>query len=391
MSAHAERPLRKWQVAAMDAWLAAGRRGIASIVTGGGKTFFALQCIQSYQRVEPGATILIVVPTEALLDQWIEEIVSFFDMPPRFINVIGASKPIRRGRINIGVINTAAKMAQQPGHPPLFLIVDECHKAASPVFRSVFVLPMLATLGLSATPERQYDDYFNEVLVPALGPVIYHYTYIEAMQDGVIVPFKLKNILFDFTEDEHAEYVRLTNAIQAAIKKSGIESEKTVQLLLKRARFANLCPERVKIAVRLVARHRTQRILVFHEDIEACEVLLNVLRENSVLVGIYHSKMSLTSRVETLRDYRAGKLNVLVSCRALDEGFNVPDTEIGIVAASTATHRQRIQRLGRVLRPASGKSGAIVYSIVASAPEIRRLASEAEDLKEIAEVEWTHA
>jgi superfamily II DNA or RNA helicase len=80
-----------------------------------------------------------------------------------------------------------------------------------------------------------------------------------------------------------------------------------------------------------------------------------------------------------------------VSCRALDEGFNVPESEIGIIAASTATHRQRIQRLGRVLRPAPNKERAIIYSIVASVPEIRRLAAEAEDLKEIAEIEWSRA
>jgi len=375
----------------MNEWLSAGRRGIVSVVTGGGKTFFALQCIQSFQRVEPGATILIVVPTEALLDQWIEEIISFFDMPPRFIKVVASNKPISRGRINIGVINTTAKLAQQDDNPPLFLIVDECHKACSPVFRSIFALPMLATLGLSATPERQYDDYFNEVLVPALGPVIYHYTYIEAMEDGVIVPFKLKNIIFTFTEDEQAEYNRLTNAIQASIKKSGIESNKTIQLLLKRSRFTNSCPARIKIALRLIARHRTQRILVFHEDIEACEVLFNVLKGNAVAAGIYHSKMSIMSRVKTLHDYRSGKLNVLISCRALDEGFNVPNTEIGIVASSTATHRQRIQRLGRVLRPSAGKYGATVYSIVASVPEVNRLAAEAEDLKEIAEIEWSQA
>jgi superfamily II DNA or RNA helicase len=95
--------------------------------------------------------------------------------------------------------------------------------------------------------------------------------------------------------------------------------------------------------------------------------------------------------VQTLHEYRTGKIKVLVSCRALDEGFNVPETEVGIIAASTATYRQRVQRLGRVLRPATGKERAIIYSIVASAPEIRRLAAEAEDLKEIAKVEWSRA
>lgn len=388
MTAFAQRPLRKWQVEAIDAWKAAGRRGIASVVTGGGKTFFALQCIQAFQRVEPGATVLVVVPTEALLDQWFEEIVSFFDMPPRFINLLSARRPIKRGRINIGVLNTTARLAKQEGNPPLFLIVDECHKAASPVFRSVLNLPAIATLGLSATPERQYDDYFQQVLVPALGPVIYHYTYIEAMKDGVIVPFKLSNVLFNFTEHEKTEYQRLTHAIQGSIRKSGLDSDRTVHLLLRRARFSNSCPARVKIALKLIAKHRCNRILVFHEDISSCDILFRVLQANGVKAGIYHSKMSLLKRVETLRDYRSGKLTVLVSCRALDEGFNVPDTEVAVVAASTATYRQRIQRLGRVLRPADGKTGATIYSIVASDPEIRRLAAEAEDLKEIAEVEW---
>lgn len=382
---------RRWQIDAMNRWLVAGRRGIASVVTGGGKTFFALQCLDSFQRVESGATTLIVVPTDSLLDQWIEEIVSFFDMPLRFINVIGSNRKIVRGRINIGIINTVAKLAREDGNPSLFLIVDECHKAASPVFRSIFNLPKIATLGLSATPERQYDNYFNEVLIPELGPVISQYTYIEAMKDGVIVPFSLKNILFEFSEEEQAEYTRLTNAIQASIKNNGIDSDKTIIHMLKRTRFTNSCPERVKIALRLIARHRSQRILIFHEDIEACEVLFAALKENSIAAGIYHSKMPLIRRIETLRAYRSRKLNILVSCRALDEGFNVPDTEIGIIVASTATHRQRIQRLGRVLRSAKGKTRAIIYSIVASAPELRRLAAEADNLKEIAEVEWTHA
>ena len=68
-----------------------------------------------------------------------------------------------------------------------------------------------------------------------------------------------------------------------------------------------------------------------------------------------------------------------ITCRALDEGFNVPETEVGIIAASTATRRQRIQRLGRVLRPVKGKETAVVYSLVATEPEIKRLREEETD------------
>jgi len=383
--------MRRWQEQALQAWFDAGQRGIVSVVTGGGKTFFALKCINEYQRRIPAATVLITVPTEALVDQWFEELVSFFDMPPRFLNMVSKSRPIKAGRMNIGVINTIAKLGMSGKNPEVFLVVDECHKSASPFLRGIFSIPRLASLGLSATPERPYDNWFNEVLVPNLGPVIYSYSYKEAMRDAVIVPFILQNILFKFTNEEQTEYDRLTKKISIAISKYGVESERAVQLLLKRARFVNSSPMRVRIALKLIARHRGRKILVFHEDINACDFLFEILRQNSIPAGNYHSKMPLARRVQTLHEYRTGKIKVLVSCRALDEGFNVPETQIGIIAASTATYRQRVQRLGRVLRPAAGKEHAIIYSIVASAPEIRRLAAEAEDLKEIAKVEWGRA
>ena len=107
--------------------------------------------------------------------------------------------------------------------------------------------------------------------------------------------------------------------------------------------------------------------------------------------GVYHSKMKLRDRAVILGQFRRGEIDVLVTCRALDEGFNVPETEIGIIAASTATRRQRIQRLGRVVRPAQGKDGAVVYTIVASGPEIERLKQEEEDLEGVAAVSWSRA
>lgn len=71
------RPLRRWQELALRAWTSEGKKGIVSVVTGGGKTFFALTCIKEFQRFTPAATVLITVPTAALLDQWFEETVSF--------------------------------------------------------------------------------------------------------------------------------------------------------------------------------------------------------------------------------------------------------------------------------------------------------------------------
>lgn len=161
---------RGWQLQAMDLWERAGHRGIISVVTGGGKTVFALSCID---RIRPKAT-LIVVPTAALLDQWWAEAASYFDLDLDEINVITGNRRFQVGAINIAVLNTAAKLPDRMEEQSCFLIVDECHKAASEQFRSVLEVNTFASLGLSATPERPYDDGLADVLVPGLGPVIFN-------------------------------------------------------------------------------------------------------------------------------------------------------------------------------------------------------------------------
>ena len=379
---------RGWQVEALVNWEQANHRGIVSVVTGGGKTVFALSCIE---RIRPVAT-LIVVPTAALLEQWWEEAASYFDLDLDEVNIITGSLRFRLGAINIAVLNTAAKLPErlQEQHK-CFLIVDECHKAASEQFRSALQVPTVASLGLSATPERQYDDGLKEVLVPALGEIIYSYDYADALRDGVIVPFELKNIVFELEADRQAEYDKLSKAIARSINQHGTEAEETIALFLKRARVLNLSLNRIRLALKLVAANRGKRTLIFHEDIEACDLIHGVLAENGVKSGVYHSKMPLRAKAAMLGKFRRGEIDVLVTCRALDEGFNVPETEVGIIAASTATRRQRIQRLGRVVRPAKGKNGATIYTLVATGPEIQRLKEEEERLEGVATVAWSRA
>ena len=79
--------------------------------------------------------------------------------------------------------------------------------------------------------------------------------------------------------------------------------------------------------------------------------------------GIYHSQLSAEARKRALSEFRENRHRILVSCRCLDEGIDVPDANIGIVMSSTAVERQRIQRLGRVIRRADGKQAACLYYI----------------------------
>lgn len=383
--------LRAWQVEAFARWRESGRRGIVSVVTGGGKTILALECLREFRLTVPAATVVVVVPTVALLDQWVAEVSSFLEWPIDQVRVLSGRSRISASSVSIGVLNTVSQLAERPFGAPLFLIVDECHRAAAAQLSQVFRLPTKATLGLSATPERPYDSGLDSILIPMLGPIIYEYDYRMALRDGVIVPFKLVNILVTFEDEVRDEYDRLTRAIRVTIDKEGPDSPKAVALMLRRARVSNRSLSRVRAALQVVARHRSRRILVFHEDIECCRAIAGVLAANGVPCLQYHSGIPVSDRVRSLMDFRQGRGTVLVTCRALDEGVNVPEADVGVIVASTASQRQRIQRMGRLLRPSPGKGHATIYSVVGTSGEMAKLAEEAKKLDDLVEVQWTQA
>ena len=80
-------------------------------------------------------------------------------------------------------------------------------------------------------------------------------------------------------------------------------------------------------------------------------------------MGIYHTHLPFNERLENISNYRRGSINILVSCRALDEGFDVPESNTGIIVAGTSSVRQWIQRMGRILRRIPGKESSKIYVI----------------------------
>ena len=118
------------------------------------------------------------------------------------------------------------------------------------------------------------------------------------------------------------------------------------------------------------------------------ERIAELLEERGHNVTLYHAGIAPQVRREHLRRFRSGVYDVLVCCRALDEGTNVPETALAVVASGTASRRQRIQRLGRILRPARGKQHADVFTLFATAEERDRLIDESQQLSDIAGVRW---
>jgi len=280
--------------------------------------------------------------------------------------------------------------AEGPGKQ--MLIVDECHRAGAPTNALALRGDYAATLGLSATPIREFDSGFEDYVAPALGEVIYEYSYADALEDEVITPFRLRNVRVPLAPDEDEEVQRLSRAIGRRLGVTGgvppSHDERLQRLLLARARVVNSARSRLPVAVRLALDHRGSRTIVFHETIAGANAIAAGIEAQGISVAVYHSGISESFRRESLRLYRRGRFDVLVTCRALDEGMNAPETTVGIIASGTASTRQRIQRLGRILRPAEGKSEAVIYTLYASDQEEERLLAEATDDSLCASVDW---
>ena len=347
----------------------------------------------SFRRRYPSGRFVIVVPTLALLDQWYVSLREDFLVPADEIATFsGEGRPQNPGIINLMVVNTARAQASKiPEAHDAMLVVDECHRAASQANSLSLKGEYKATLGISATPEREHDDLFHKILVPALGPIIFQYNYSQALRDGVIVPFDLVNVSVDMTAEEQQLYDDATVDITRTYRKveSGeINREVLVRKLQRRARLAASSIQRIPVTIRLAEQHRNNRLIVFHESIRSAETILKTLLARHFNATIYHSKISAELRRDNLRLYRRGVFDSLVTCRALDEGANIPETDVAIVSSSTGSIRQRIQRLGRVLRPAIGKPRAKIYTIYVSKPEENRLIKEALTLTEAGDITW---
>lgn len=384
---------RNWQKTALRDWTKQ-YRGIIRVVTGGGKTIFAFLCIKAFLTKYSLKQVIVVVPTITLLDQWFISFQDEFGVSKDEITTFsGSNKKSTFNKVNIVVINTARSVLPKLANKSDFLlIVDECHRAGSPLNGKAIIGNYAATLGLSATPERDYDAGFENFMLPNLGKIIYSYGYKDALHDKVICPYELLNVKVELLQHERKKYREISRRISILTAKNNVEEPiikaKLNQLLIQRARISAGAILRIPVTSKIVEQNNGQRIIVFHESIQGANHIYDVLRKRNQSVTIYHSKIGKHLRRDNLRLYRRGRFNILVTCKALDEGMNAPETTMAIIASSTASYRQRIQRLGRVLRPAPNKTKAKIYTLYATDVEKERLTEEYTHITDPIKISW---
>ena len=380
-------PLRDWQSIALSRWSKNGFHCIAEVATAGGKTRFALECINLWKVKANNPKVLIIVPTSALQDQWVVTISEVFNIDISEISAWPENKNLQK-EFQVLVVNSAREYISEfkDKNFSVFMVADECHRYASTENSKIFELKCDATLGITATAARQYDEGLRDILIPALGDVIYEYSLIEATSDNIISKFELINVEVPMTSSENNDYKKLTQRLGIAISQGDADKIKRIAIL--RSSVSKNASARIPAACALVEKNLGKRVVIFHEEIQAAEVIHRILEKRNILSTIYHSKISPDLRRANLKMFRKGLVDVLVCIRALDEGIDIPEAEVAIIAAATNSKRQRVQRIGRVVRKHHEKEIASIYSIYATDSERDILIQEASGITEVAQVSW---
>jgi superfamily II DNA or RNA helicase/very-short-patch-repair endonuclease len=174
--------LRPEQEAAAHAMLAHDI-GVLSATTAFGKTVVA-----AWLLAQRGVNSLVLVHRRQLLDQWIERLSAFLDLPPKAIGRMGGGRKKLTGRLDVAVIQSLVRKGVvkdcvgEYGH----LIVDECHHLSAQSFEQVVRRAKAKFVtGLSATLTRK--DGRHPIILMQCGPVRHH---VDAKAQAAARPFE---------------------------------------------------------------------------------------------------------------------------------------------------------------------------------------------------------
>ncbi|MEU6996698.1 DEAD/DEAH box helicase family protein [Nonomuraea sp. NPDC046570] len=399
--------VRDYQKRAVESWFAERGRGILRMATGTGKTITALaaaaQLAKVIQQGDQPLLTVVIVPYQHLVDQWSKDIEWFGVTPIRAYESTGYWHPRATNLLDAlalnsargGVIVTTNKTFGEPHFQrlldrysgQLLIIADEVHNLGARHLRDRLPLQASYRLGLSATPERWFDDVGTAMLTEYFGSTVVDMGIGDAIKAGALCRYTYTPILVELDDEESELYAEVTEKIAKILgsqKFTDEPDEDTPLGALLRRRANILGHARAKIpALRreMESRRESWHQLLYcaegrhplssGEEPSQLEQIMDLVGNQLRLPAArYVAETKRAERQEILRRFGTGDdLKVLVSMRCLDEGVDVPAARTAYLLASSSNPRQFIQRRGRVLRRAPDKELADIIDFVVVPPE----------------------
>lgn len=398
---------RDYQQEAIDAWFANDCRGVLAMATGSGKTLTALHAVNRLAADGP-LVVIIACPYINLAEQWVaelraaglEDVVRAYGTRSQWQGVLQARmSAMHFGRgdfLPVVVVNRTFLSGEfqsilSPDRLPHLLVADEMHNLGAEQLQRRLNPAFKYRLGLSATPERHLDAQGTSTLLEYFGGVVFTYDLARAIREKNLCEYYYHPVVVQLTDEEAVTYEELS--VQISRMMVGRDPDEPGpaaldMLLLKRARLlasaSGKLPALLEVVGNLHAEgRRVTRGLVYcgdgrvddpEEDEGVARQIDAVIKalafEADLKLGRFTHHESASERQRLLSDLKRDRLDALVAIRCLDEGIDLPDVRMGFILASSTNPRQFIQRRGRLLRKAAGKTRAEIWDFIVSPPDL---------------------
>jgi superfamily II DNA or RNA helicase len=398
LTLHDSREAHPYQSEALQQWQEGDRWGSVVLPTGAGKTFLALQAIAAC-----AVSTLVVVPTLDLLHQWYAILENAFQTT---VGVwYGQEKQLEP--LTVTTYPSAWAQSEILGNEFKLLVFDEIHHLPAPSWHEIalmcaapYRLGLTATYPQSLPPERKIKEeqapyLINPASIPdpvslldeLVGPVLYR-KKIDDLTGEQLAEYRTQRLRVDLTPQErqlydeaygvYTGYIREAHLrerhgagwwhtfTKLSAQEAGARRAKVAELKLKEV--VHQAQGKLMILDRLLREHRDQQMLIF----TAHNRFAYHIARHYLLPVITHQTHA-AERKAILDGFRAGTYRAIVTSKVLNEGVDVPEAKIAVVLGGSASAREYVQRLGRVLRK-RGNAQAVLYEVIARKTVDERIA-----------------
>lgn len=355
--------LRKYQedalISVAGEWAKGIKRTAIVLATGTGKTVIFSHAAKMHLSMNTGDAVLILVHRDELVDQAVSKL---RDVATGFkIGVVKGNRNDVNADVIVGSVQTLRRANRLDQLRPIGLvIVDECHHAAAKSYVEIMTAlgcfdldrPTLA-LGVTATLSRNDGKALGNVWESVAGKP---YDILDGIADGYLCDVSGRLVTVEGL------------SLGDVAMRGGDFGDGSLSDALTTA-------DARRFVVSAYGEHaRDLPGIVFVPSVKSAFDFTEAFADAGYDVAAVWGAMDPGDRKRVLADYRDGKVQILVNCQVLTEGFDAPRAQCAVIARPTTSAALYVQMVGRVLRPFPGKDRALVLDVV-GASEDHRLAT----------------
>lgn len=392
------------QQRAVDAWIANGHSLLMEMATGTGKTRTAIGCLM--EKLKDGEPLLTIVatPQNTLSRQWREDFKKLGIELDQDAIIDGSNTKWRKDlemllldmsdkKIKTAIIFTTHATASSDKFvqiirsskydTKILFIGDEVHATGSAKQRDALLPEYEYRIGLSATPERMFDEGGTSLIREYFGGKSFEFTIADALRTinpltgrPFLNRFEYHPVFVMLTDAESKKYAKITQQIIILKNQEDHDPDDLQKLYERRADISRNAANKMAAMEELLRDMNPATIqdtIAFVSErqiVQAFEILSSLkIKRAKITESESASRVvtdeGATERQEIIAQFVRHQLQVLVGIKCLDEGIDIPNARIALLMANSTNPREYVQRVGRVIRQAPDKEVSVIYDFIA--------------------------